>query len=503
MSFSRPRRFTFADLEVPLSTERATLESKDRAELIVIAQSMGLKVGSRARKATIVNMILDGPEDPADNAGSSAQDNRNGSAQRQNAQTRTAEGNTDSQNGARTSQANADDPNRRRRRRRGRDRDEMSWEGDPLGVNGYLDLRSDGYGFLRVDGPIPNRDDCYVPVKMVREFGLRSGDHIAGTSRPAARNEKNPALLTIDSVNGRDPQESLERPRFEDLVAIYPNEPLKLVGNTKDDSKEARIIDLVAPIGKGQRALIVAPPRSETTNLVKELVRAIETHNPDVKMIVLLIDERPEEVTDMASWVSGEVIASPFDRSTDEHIAHAEVVSDRARRMVESGDDVCIVVDSLTRLVRAYQASGRFSGRAMPGGVDAGALYPVKRLFGSARNVKEAGSLTIIATALDKSESTMDTAIRDEFARSASMEVRISRDCRDEGLFPAIDIAATSTHHDSLLRSEAKSTAVSTIRRKVYHRDEGEVASPVEALRELLDQIENTTDNDALVKKYS
>lgn len=483
-----------------MSTERATLEAKDRAELIVIAQSMGLKVGSRARKATIVNLILDAPRDGGGES-SNGQDSRaNNAAQTAN---ETAEAAPDNQGTNRSQQNHVDDPNRRRRRRRGRDREEAGWEGDPLPVDGYLDLRSDGYGFLRVDGPIPNRDDCYVPVKMVREFGLRSGDHIAGTSRPAARNEKNPALLSIEAVNGREPQESLERPRFEDLVAIYPNEGLKLVGNTKDDSKEARIIDLISPIGKGQRALIVAPPRSETTNLVKELVRAIETHNPDVKMIVLLIDERPEEVTDMASWVSGEVIASPFDRSTDEHIAHAEVVSDRARRMVESGDDVCIVVDSITRLVRAYQASGRFSGRAMPGGVDAGALYPVKRLFGSARNVEGSGSLTIIATALDKAESTMDTAIRDEFARSANMEVRISKDCRDEAVFPAIDIAATSTHHDALLRSQTKSDAVAAIRRKVYHRDEGQLASPVEALRELLEQIDNTADNDALVKKFT
>lgn len=490
-----------------MSSERATLEAKDRAELIVLAESLGLNIGARARKTTIIKMILESAESngkgDSTEPESKSQDSPPESGQNGADNTRESRDHHRQGSAQTSQQPAADDPNRRRRRRRGRDRDEMAWEGDPIPVDGFLDLRSDGYGFLRVDGPIPNRDDCYVPVKMVREYGLRPGDHIAGTSRPAARNEKNPALLSIESVNEREPHEAAERPRFDELIAIYPNEPLKLVGNNKDDSKEARMIDLVAPIGKGQRGLIVAPPRSETTNLVKELVRAIETHNPDVRMIVLLIDERPEEVTDMVNWVSGEVVASPFDRSTDEHIAHAEVVSDRARRMVESGDDVCIVVDSITRLVRAYQASGRFSGRAMPGGVDAGALYPVKRLFGSARNVEGSGSLTIIATALDKSESTMDMAIRDEFARSANLEVRISRDCRDERLFPAIDINATSTHHENLLRSEAKSKAVANLRRKLYQRDEGDSVSAVQALRSLLEEVENTSDNEALVKKFS
>ncbi|MFT4988349.1 MAG: transcription termination factor Rho [Acidimicrobiales bacterium] len=393
-------------------------------------------------------------------------------------------------------QSDADQGNKRRRRRRGRDREELAWEGEPVSVDGFLDLRSDGYGFLRVEGGLASRDDCYVPVKMVRDFGLRSGDRILGTSRPAARNEKNPALLTVEAVNERDPDEARGRPHFDDLTPIFPNEQLVLERASTPANLTARIVDLVAPIGKGQRGLIVAPPKAGKTTVIKEIVRSIEANHPEVRLIVMLIDERPEEVTDMKRWLDkGEVVASTFDRPTEEHIAVAELVSERARRMVESGDDVCIIMDGITRLARAYNLSGRFSGRTMSGGVDAGALYPGKRLFGSARNIEGGGSLTILATALVETGSRMDEVIFEEFKGTGNMELRLSRDAAEKRMWPAVDIAASSTRHDELLM-DSKSVGATTKMRRVLDAVGNEGSSKtVASLDLLLDRLTNFKTN--------
>ena len=393
-------------------------------------------------------------------------------------------------------QSDADQGNKRRRRRRGRDREELAWEGEPVSVDGFLDLRSDGYGFLRVEGGLASRDDCYVPVKMVRDFGLRSGDRILGTSRPAARNEKNPALLTVEAVNERDPEEARGRPHFDDLTPIFPNEQLVLERASTPANLTARIVDLVAPIGKGQRGLIVAPPKAGKTTVIKEIVRSIEANHPEVRLIVMLIDERPEEVTDMKRWLDkGEVVASTFDRPTEEHIAVAELVSERARRMVESGDDVCIIMDGITRLARAYNLSGRFSGRTMSGGVDAGALYPGKRLFGSARNIEGGGSLTILATALVETGSRMDEVIFEEFKGTGNMELRLSRDAAEKRMWPAVDIAASSTRHDELLM-DSKSVGATTKMRRVLDAVGNEGSSKtVASLDLLLDRLTNFKTN--------
>jgi len=455
-----------------VSSDRSTLEGKDRAELVVIAEAMGHKVTSRMRKGTIVDLIV-GPDsdDDTDSAdsGAEAEPSSNGSdsgdsddsgdsgdsdgaesdddtdnadhaddgasgdddarSDDDDAAEETDKGDADSGEAAGDSSGskkNNDAPepgNKRRRRRRGRDREELPWEGEPLAVEGYLDLRNDGYGFLRVAGALASRDDCYVPVKMVRQFGLRSGDQVRGTSRPAARNEKNPALLSVDAINERDPEEAKQRVDFDELVPVFPDEQLVLERATTPADLTSRIIDLVAPIGKGQRGLIVAPPKAGKTTVIKEIVRSIETNNPEVQLIVLLLDERPEEVTDMQRWLKkGEVVASTFDRPTDEHMAVAEMVGERARRMVESGRDVCVIMDGITRLARAYNVSGRFTGRTMSGGVDAGALYPAKRLFGSARNIEDGGSLTILATALVETGSRMDEVIFEEFKGTGNME---------------------------------------------------------------------------------
>jgi transcription termination factor Rho len=543
--------------EYPVTSDRSTLEGKDRAELTVIAQAMGHKVGSRMRKAQIIDLIVgaddDGDAESSANGADEAKQDRADldSSEQSEADTDESDDSTEDESeddrdddsdqgdngsskkdrGGRTSKAergrdgggrndgNKNDGNRndgnkndgnkndggqsdpepgnkRRRRRRGRDRDELPWEGEPISVDGFLDLRSDGYGFLRVEGGIPSRDDCYVPVKMVRDFGLRSGDRIRGTSRPAARNEKNPALLTVDAVNERDPEEARNRPNFDDLVPIFPNEQLVLERATTPADLTARIVDLVAPIGKGQRGLIVAPPKAGKTTVIKEIVRSIESNNPEVRLIVLLIDERPEEVTDMKRWLkNGEVVASTFDRPTEEHITVAELVGERARRMVESGDDVCIIMDGITRLARAYNLSGRFSGRTMSGGVDAGALYPAKRLFGSARNIEDGGSLTILATALVETGSRMDEVIFEEFKGTGNMELRLSRDAAEKRMWPAVDIAASSTRHDELLM-DSKSVGATTKMRRVLDAvgDEGSSRTAA-SLELLLDRLTNFKTN--------
>ena len=510
-----------------MTSDRSTLEGKDRAELTVIAQAMGNKVGSRMRKAQIIDLIVGssdqdndgdeteatsdgdatdsatndsgaddsatndsggddsgGDDSGADDSGADDSATEGGAAKdggSKNSGSNGADGNKGGKgdDSSKNDQRNQNEPeagNKRRRRRRGRDREEIAWEGDPVSVDGFLDLRSDGYGFLRVEGGIPSREDCYVPVKMVREFGLRSGDRIRGSSRPAARNEKNPALLAVDAVNERDPSEARERPSFDDLTPVFPTEQLVLERATTPADQTARIVDLVAPIGKGQRGLIVAPPKAGKTTVIKEIVRSIETNNPEVQLIVLLIDERPEEVTDMKRWLNnGEVVASTFDRPTDEHITVAELVGERARRMVESGDDVCIIMDGITRLARAYNLSGRFSGRTMSGGVDAGALYPAKRLFGSARNIEDGGSLTVLATALVETGSRMDEVIFEEFKGTGNMELRLSRDAAEKRMWPAVDIAASSTRHDELLL-DAKSHGATNKMRRVLDAvgDEGQ-----------------------------
>jgi transcription termination factor Rho len=347
------------------------------------------------------------------------------------------------------------EPGNRRRRRRGRDRDRQQqpevWEGEPVEVEGLLDLRDEGYGFLRVKGYLPSKEDVYVSVKQVRQYGLRKGDRIKGASRPAGRNEKNPALLRIDLVNGKDPELAKDRPKFENLTPLFPDERLKLEVAGDPTNMTARIIDLVSPIGKGQRGLIVSPPKAGKTTIMKQIARSIETNNPEVHLMVLLVDERPEEVTDMRRWVQGEVIASTFDRPSDEHTMVTELAIERAKRMVEEGKDVVIILDGITRLARAYNLAAPATGRIMTGGVDTGALYPPKKFFGAARNIEEGGSLTILATALIETGSKMDEVIFEEFKGTGNMELRLDRRLAERRIYPAIDVDASSTRHEELL----------------------------------------------------
>ena len=358
----------------------------------------------------------------------------------------------------------------RKRRRRGRDRDrdrtEEPWQGEPVEVEGYLDLRDEGYGFLRVNGSLPSKEDVYVSVKQVRQFGMRRGDHLKGGARPANRNEKNPALLRVDLVNEADPEVAKSRPKFESLTPLFPDEKLNLERTDDPTNMTARIIDLIAPIGKGQRGLIVSPPKAGKTTIMKEIARSIEANNPEVKLLVLLVDERPEEVTDMKRWLAkGEVVASTFDRPSDEHAQVAELTIERAKRMVESGEDVVIILDGITRLARAYNLAAPATGRIMSGGVDSGALYPPKRFFGAARNVEEGGSLTILATALVETGSKMDEVIFEEFKGTGNMELRLDRKTAERRIYPAIDVDASSTRHEELLFERKELQQVWKLRR--------------------------------------
>jgi transcription termination factor Rho len=336
---------------------------------------------------------------------------------------------------------------------------------DPVEVAGYLDMRDEGYGFLRVNGYLSSRDDAYVPVKLARQYGLRRGDHVVGLSRPAARNEKNPALLDVSQVNGGDPNEARRRPRFEDLTALYPDSRLRLEDPTDATNMTARIIDLIAPIGKGQRGIIVSPPKAGKTTVLKTIAKSIEKNHPEVTLIVLLIDERPEEVTDMRRAIKGEVVASTFDRPSEEHTHVAELVIEKAKRLVEQGQDVVVMLDGITRLSRAYNLAAPTTGKILSGGIDAGALYPPKKFFGAARNVEEGGSLTILATALVDTNSRMDEAIFEEFKGTGNMELRLDRQLAERRVYPAIDVDGSSTRHEELLFDRKQLQLVWKLRR--------------------------------------
>ncbi|MEL6892361.1 MAG: transcription termination factor Rho [Actinomycetota bacterium] len=404
-------------------------------------------------------------------------DGRNQSGRNQ--QGRNQDGRSD-QGGRRNDEPGEGNSKRRRRRRKGRggrdegpqgedldllDEDGQPQSNEPVEVAGYLDIRDEGYGFLRVNGYLPSKQDAYIPVKLTRQYGLRKGDHLTGKMRPAQRNEKNPALLEVFTVNGGDPQAAKKRPRFDDLTALFPDERLTLEDPSDPTNMTARIIDLISPIGKGQRGLLVSPPKAGKTTVMKTIAKMIEQNNPETKLIMLLIDERPEEVTDIKRTVKGEVISSTFDRPSDEHTHVAEMAIAKAKRMVEDGTDVVIMLDGITRLSRAYNLAAPASGRILSGGIDAGALYPPKKFFGAARNCEEGGSLTILATALVDTNSRMDEAIFEEFKGTGNMELRLDRKVAERRIYPAIDVDASSTRHEELLFDRKQLQMVWKLRR--------------------------------------
>ena len=419
------------------------------------------------------------------------------------------------QNQNQNRQPDGDVGNRRSRRRRGRDRgpstgggelqgggqQDQPYTGEMVEVKGLLDLRDEGYGFLRCDGYLPSSKDVYVSISQARKFALRRGDYVEGACRPASNNEKYPALLRIDTIAGLDPDEARNRPRFEDLTPLFPDSRLNLEMPGDKDNLTARIVDLLSPIGKGQRGMIVSPPKAGKTTVMKQIAHSIEANNPDVHLMVLLVDERPEEVTDMRRTVKGEVIASTFDRPSDEHTAVAEMAIERAKRLVELGRDVVIILDGITRLARAYNLAAPATGRIMSGGVDSGALYPPKKFFGAARNIEEGGSLTILASALVETGSKMDEVIFEEFKGTGNMELRLDRRLSERRLYPAIDVNASSTRHEELLFERGQLQQVWKLRRVLNAlASDGKDAAGLELL---MDKIRTTSSNDEFLAEIA
>ena len=452
------------------------------------------------------------------NNGGGQQGNRNQNRSNQGNQNRNNQGNQNNQ-GQQPEQPgqpghDGDVGNRRSRRRRGRERpgqggelqgggQEQPYSGELVEVSGMLDLRDEGYGFLRCDGYLPSSKDVYVSISQARKFALRRGDYVEGACRPASNNEKYPALLRIDKVSTMDPDEARNRPRFEDLTPLFPDSRLNLeMSDAGDkDNLTARIVDLISPIGKGQRGMIVSPPKAGKTTVMKQIAHSIEANNPDVHLMVLLVDERPEEVTDMRRSVKGEVIASTFDRPSDEHTQVAELAIERAKRLVEMGRDVVIILDGITRLARAYNLAAPATGRIMSGGVDSGALYPPKKFFGAARNVEEGGSLTILASALVETGSKMDEVIFEEFKGTGNMELRLDRRLSERRLYPAIDVNASSTRHEELLFERGQLQQVWKLRRVLNAlASDGKDAAGLELL---MDKIRTTASNDEFLAEIA
>jgi transcription termination factor Rho len=546
-------------MAVKPSPDRSDLESKTREDLQTIAKVKGVDISARASKASLIEAIMGDPapatsSEPSENGSRAIRSRRtvatptddfddllgefvadasadrpaaaaptdtesttteaapaapssNGterqSAPRQNAQPRQDRQPRDFGNDT------AGRNRRNRRNRNGRERfggDSMPnadqpYAGELIEIEGLLDLRDDGYGFLRTKSYHPSPNDVYVSINQVRRYHLRKGDTIIGGFRPAASNEKYPALLRVDSVAGVDPEVARLRPRFEDLTPLFPDEKLNLELNEGKTDLTPRIVDLLSPIGKGQRGLIVSPPKAGKTTIMKQIAQSIESNNPEVHLMVLLVDERPEEVTDIRRTVKGEVIASTFDRPAEEHTHVAELCIERAKRLVEQGRDVVIILDGITRLARAYNLAAPATGRIMSGGVDSGALYPPKKFFGAARNIEEGGSLTIIASALVETGSKMDEVIFEEFKGTGNMELRLDRRLAERRIYPAIDVNASSTRHEELLFSREALPQVWKLRRVLNGlASEGREAAGLELL---IDKLKSTKSNDEFLAEIA
>lgn len=360
------------------------------------------------------------------------------------------------------------------------------------GAEGILEIHQDGYGFLRSDNYLSGDNDIYVSPSQIRRFKLKTGDKVFGITRPAKSGEKYKALLYVKSVNGMEPETCLERPDFDSLTPIYPRE--KITMETTPNNLSTRIIDLIAPIGKGQRGMIVSPPKAGKTTLLKAIANAISENHPEIEIIVLLIDERPEEVTDMKRSVKGDVVYSTFDELPNNHTKVAEIVLERAKRLVEHGKDVVILLDSITRLARAYNLTIPATGRTLSGGLDPGALHKPKRFFGAARNLEEGGSLTILATALVETGSRMDDVIFEEFKGTGNMEIHLDRRLSEKRIFPALDINKSGTRREDLLLSQKELETIWSIRKALGN------ASTQEVTESLIENLMSTKSNEEFIE---
>lgn len=366
-------------------------------------------------------------------------------------------------------------------------------------VKGILEiLENNSFGFLRCKNYLTSSEDVYVSPSQIRRFNLKTGDEVSGKVREAKEGEKFKALLFVDKVNGESPEKAIGRKNFEYLVPIYPTERLRLETGNKNDLS-SRLMDIICPIGKGQRGIIVAPPKAGKTTLLKKVAQSIISNNPEVKLIVLLIDERPEEVTDMQRSINGEVIYSTFDEEPQNHAKVSQIVLERAKRMVEQQKDVVILLDSLTRLARAYNLTVTPSGRTLSGGLDPSALIMPKKFFGAARNIENGGSLTILATALVDTGSRMDDMIFEEFKGTGNMEVHLDRKLQERRIFPAIDIYKSGTRKEDLLLDDDEKEVAFNIRKSMYN--EGNIETTTENLINMLSKTKNNKEYISIFQK--
>jgi transcription termination factor Rho len=537
------------------TTDRSALEGKLLPELQQIAQSVGVENAQRLRKAGLIDAIVE-------RAGDGADANGKGVARPPRARRSThAEAGVDtdtteatpaeappteapseapsrspSEGGERSPRVRPDDdrggrpdrdgdrssgerPSGERRdddgpggRRRRPSRDERRRQRDERRVReeaeraelianapsrtGILDLLPDGYGFLRTSGYLPGSDDVYVSLSTVRRYSLRKGDVVTGKVRQPQNNEKYWALLDIESVNETDPEAAKERPQFDKLTPLFPDERFRLENGPTGVAE--RIMDMIAPIGKGQRGMVVSPPKAGKTTILKQIANGIIHSDPNSKVIVLLVDERPEEVTDWQRTVTAaDVVYSTFDKPTDQHIQITELVLERAKRLAELGQDVVIILDNLTRLARAYNLAMPASGKILSGGIDSAALYPPRRFFGAARNIEEGGSVTIIASALVETGSRMDDGIFEEFKGTGNMELRLDRSLAEKRIFPAINVDASGTRKEELLLPPEELVLVTKLRRVLHALDPGP------ALELLTDKIRATKSNEQFLKEIA
>ena len=470
-------------------TELATLERKRLSDLHQIASQLGIEQYRKYRKPELAEMIYKvATQQATDQRASRGNGGATGDAATMpdasaangaiEAPPETNTPATDESSGSgQASSQRAPDRNREqrpepRRRQERQDRPDRQ-DRDGNEQSGILDVLPDGFGFLRTGGYSQSKGDVYVSTSQIKRFGLRRGDHVIGQIRPARDGEKYPALVRIEEVNGNEPQKGRWRPNFDDLTPLYPNERLRLEWKPNDIAP--RVIDLVAPIGKGQRGMIVSPPKAGKTTIMQQIAGSIASNYPEVKLMVLLADERPEEVTDWERSIpEAEVVASTFDQPADNHIAVAELVLERVKRLVEEGQDVVVLLDGITRLSRAYNLAAPASGRILSGGVDSAALYPPKKFFGAARNIENGGSLTVLATALVETGSRMDEVIFEEFKGTGNMELRLDRKLANRRTYPAINIEDSSTRKEELLMDAAEAQRVWQVRSILNALDSGQ-----------------------------
>ena len=464
-------------------TELSTLERKRLSDLHQIASQLGIKQYRKYRKPELAEMIYkvateqaatqqenntNGGTDGAANGAATAEaPPTNGAAPAPAAPP--AEETTATADGAVEVPTEAPEHRRRQQRQDERRRPDRKQDrgnrggGDEQVQSGILDVLPDGFGFLRTGGYSQSKGDVYVSTSQIKRFNLRRGDEITGQIRPAREGEKYPAMVRIETVNGQEPQKGRWRPNFDDLTPLYPMERLRLEWKPNDIAP--RVIDLVAPIGKGQRGMVVSPPKAGKTTILKQIAQSIAANYPETRLFVVLADERPEEVTDWERSVEeAEVVASTFDQPADNHIAVAELVLERVKRLVEEGEDVVVLLDGITRLSRAYNLAAPASGRILSGGVDSAALYPPKKFFGAARNIENGGSLTILATALVETGSRMDEVIFEEFKGTGNMELRLDRKLANRRIYPAINIEDSSTRKEELLMEPSEAQRVWQVR---------------------------------------